>query len=324
MFSTIECNPLLDLSDYITPITGDGCCFRLEYIDSLVGFVGGDPYGIRIYRDNETQNTLYYDFGSEVFAGDSAIYYDPMNDNVIEFCVDPDDLDNDGGKIVIEFQDNNGKIICVKTVEVECLDCCSDENLQLYLESEPPTPDCCAYLLFDIDTVNSIECGFDFVNIYDNIDTSSIAGFNIIRWQDTLFSVPFAFCNYDTVAKQLLVEFYDEDSTLICSKVTPQFLLPCEVTKMVGSGSNEKEPFDMATKTLKTKEITFEYYIKEDEKIEIELFNKYNVSLGVILSKESKKGTNEFTLNIEKYKSDLYVFKMKGSKEEILRRLIIE
>lgn len=133
LFSTIECNPLLDLSDYITPITGDGCCFRLEYIAALNGFVGGTPYGIRIYRDNETQNTLYYDFGSDIFAGSSTNYYDPMNDNVIEFCMDADDLDNDGGKIVIEFQDANGRIICVKEVEVECLDCCSDDNLQIDL-----------------------------------------------------------------------------------------------------------------------------------------------------------------------------------------------
>lgn len=325
--SVYQCNPSLNISNYITgyksPFEGEDCCFKLEYIDS---FIGGVPFGIRIYRNTDVQQTLYYDFGTEIFAGSDTAYNNPINGNIIKFCVDTDDLAADGGKIIVEFLDNNGKIICRKVVEVECLDCCSDENLQIDFESDGPGgfEDCCANLIFTIDTVGTENCGIDFVNIYDNLDSNWIMGSELIRWQDSLFTVPITFCNYDTVPKKFLIEFYNSDSLLICSKLTNQMLPPCDLTKMGISQGNEKDIFEIKTKSVKDKEINFEYYTKEDELIEIELFNKYNISQGVIQSKESKKGTNEFKMNIEKYKPGIYIFKMNGKKESVIRKLIIE
>lgn len=172
--------------------------------------------------------------------------------------------------------------------------------------------------------MNTLECGFNYANIYDNLDSTFIVGSELVVFYDTLTTLPFTICNFDTIPIQFMVELYNEDSTLICSKVITAFLYPCPLEFMRESGSNDKEPFDLVTKTIKTKEITFEYDIKEDEKIEIELFNKYGISQGVILDRESKKGTNEFKLNIENYKSGIYVFKMKGKKDTVQRRLIIE
>lgn len=319
--SAYLCNPSLDISEYLTPLFGVNCCFKLEYIDS---FIGGVPYGIRIYRNNDVQQTIYYDFGNEIFAGSSTAYYNPLNDNVIEFCIDPEELATDGGKIVIEFLDNNGKIICRKVVDLECSTCCSDERLQIDLDGVGSTEDCCAFLIFTVDSTIIPPCIYSFANIYDNLDSTYISGFDIIPWQDTLLTVPMVFCNYDTIAKQLLIEFYTEDSTLMCSKLTNQFLPPCELSKIGKSEGNEKDIFDIKTKNVKQNEIVFEYFTKESEFIEIELFNKYNISLGILESKESKKGTSEFKVNIEKYKPGIYVFKMKGKNESVIRKLIIE
>lgn len=321
LISTVNCNPSLDLTDYLTSIEDSDCCFKLEYIDS---FIGGVPYGIRIYRDNETQNTLYYDFGSEIFAGSDSAYNNPINGNIIEFCIDPEELAADGGKIVIEFLDNNGKIICRKVVELDCPVCCSDARLQIDLLSEEPTPSCCALIIMTVDTSLTPQCVYSFANIYDNIDSTFITSQEIITFQDSLLSFPMFLCNYDTIPKQFLIEFYSTDSTIGCSKLTNQFLPPCEVMGMVESTSKNKEKFDITTKSVKSDEIIFEYLINNDEKIKIELFNKYNISLGVIQNKDSKKGANEFKLNIEKLKSGIYIFKMNGKENSIIRRLIIE
>lgn len=155
-----QCDPLLNISDYLTGFKSafetDNCCFRLEYIDD---FIGGVPYGIRIYRDTDVQQTLYYDFDNEIFAGSSTAYYDPLNDNVIEFCIDPADLAADGGKIFIEFLDNNGKIICRKVVELECIDCCSDEVLQIELYTGENYPLCCADFIITFADDNFENCG---------------------------------------------------------------------------------------------------------------------------------------------------------------------
>lgn len=322
--SNVNCNPTLNLSNYITAIPGEGCCFRLEYIPAMTGFIGGTPYGIRIYRDNDSQNTLYYDFGSSIFAGSSSNYYNPALDNVIEFCVDPDELAADGGKIVIEFQDANGRIICVKEVELECLDCCSDENLKAELSIGEFNPICCADFKFTIDSAHFEDCGFKSATIVDNITSQVIFGDDIIPWQDSLYSIPITICNYDTITKTYRVEFYNDEEELICSKEILGFLIPCEITFMRSSEGDEKDIFELKTKTVKQKEITFEYFTKEDELIEIELFNKYNISQGVIQSKQSQKGTTEFSLNIENIKPDIYVFKMRGEKESVIRKLIIE
>lgn len=126
--SAYGCSETFNIEDFINPATNiDGlCCFKLDFIDPNANFTGGKPYGLRVYRNTDRQETLFHTFGTPVFPDDEENYNDPQNGYLVDFCIDADKLDDDNNTIIFEFLDNNGNIMCRREVEIFCTEPCEE------------------------------------------------------------------------------------------------------------------------------------------------------------------------------------------------------
>lgn len=127
--STNTCGSF-NIEDFISPATNiDGlCCFKLDFIDPNANFTGGKPYGLRVYRNTDRQETLFHTFGQPVFPDDEENYNNPLNGYLVDFCIEADELDDDNNTIIFEFLDNNGNIMCRREVEIFCTEPCEETS----------------------------------------------------------------------------------------------------------------------------------------------------------------------------------------------------
>lgn len=195
--SNIDCHSNLNVENFIDSVftESEECCFKLKYIGPTY-FVGGVPSAIRIYRNHGSQSTLYYDKTS----ASGGVFGDSLTYEEIEFCINSNDLYKDGGEIVIEFLDNNGKIICRKVVSVKCTSCPCPEDLGDFL-TVYSVPDstcdssvvkCRVFHMLDLPENDSC---FKYISVFstangttrDSIIKSELDSFNITSLDKCIF-----------------------------------------------------------------------------------------------------------------------------------------
>lgn len=178
--SAYDCASGFDMANFVTPVSNeDGlCCFKVEYVDPNTNFVGGKPFGLRVYRNTNKQETLHYSSGSAVFPNEESNYYEPLNGYLIDFCIASDELNEDNNTIIFEFLDNNGKIICRQEVEVYCFDPCETcpENIDSWLglttdENDPLCDEDECKVTFDFNIPEGYEC-FTHVSFSSTLDNA--------------------------------------------------------------------------------------------------------------------------------------------------------